>query len=158
MNTISKSAQRVQDIIHSKGLVSQVKELSQSTHTALEAANTIGCEIGQIVKSLLFCTHAKKTILLLVSGANKVNEQKMELLIGEKITKATPEFVREVTGFVIGGVPPFGHEKAVDYIFIDEDLRQYQILWAAAGTPTAVFSLKPNDLQSLTNGKIISVK
>jgi prolyl-tRNA editing enzyme YbaK/EbsC (Cys-tRNA(Pro) deacylase) len=156
---LAKSAQSVQDVLLQKGMALEVVELEASTRTANDAATTIGCEVAQIVKSLLFCSaESKQPILILASGINRVNEKTIEKLIGEKIAKADAEFTREVTGFAIGGVPPIGHKKIIDTIFIDEDLLNFDKLWAAAGTPNAVFSLRSLDIENLTNGKIISIK
>ena len=155
---LSKSAQNVQDALAQKGIKFKVVELSASTRTAQEAANTIGCEVAQIVKSLLFCTkETNKPILVLASGVNRVNEKTIEKQTGEKIIKADADFTREKTGFAIGGVPPVGHKQIIE-TFIDEDLLKYETLWAAAGTPNAVFDLHSADLARLTNGKIVSIK
>lgn len=155
---LSKSAQNVQDALAQKGLTFQVVELEESTRTALEDANTIGCDVAQIIKSLLFRTKdTRKPVLVLASGVNRVNEKAIALHLGEKIEKADANFTREVTGFAIGGIPPVGHQQVLT-TFIDEDLLKLDILWAAAGTPFAVFSLHAKDLQNLTAGTIISIK
>lgn len=156
---LSKSAQNVQDALSQKGLSFEVIELSSSTRTANEAAATIKCEVAQIVKSLLFCSEkTNEPVLILASGINRVNEKIIEKLIGEKIVKADADFTREITGFAIGGVPPVGHKRKINKIFIDEDLLKFEKLWAAAGTPNAVFSLYSNDIERLTDGKTVSIK
>ncbi|MCL9685682.1 YbaK/EbsC family protein [Legionella maioricensis] len=156
---LSKSAQRVQQALAQKGLSFELIELSASTRTANDAANTIGCDVAQIVKSLLFCTaKTSQPVLVLASGINRVNEKIIEQWVGEKIVKADAGFTREVTGFAIGGVPPVGHKQTITHIFIDEDLLQHHVLWAAAGTPYAVFSLSSREIESLTHGKIIAIK
>jgi prolyl-tRNA editing enzyme YbaK/EbsC (Cys-tRNA(Pro) deacylase) len=156
---LSKSAQSVQDVLSQKGLSFEVVELSSSTRTANDAAATIGCEVAQIVKSLLFrSANTNQPVLVLASGINRVNEKTIEKLMGEKIVKADADFTREMTGFAIGGVPPTGHKQKIDNIFIDEDLLKFEKLWAAAGTPNAVFSLRSSDLENLTDGKIVSIK
>lgn len=158
-NKLSKSAQRVQDVLSKKGLAFEVVELSSSTRTANDAATTIGCEVAQIVKSLLFCSkESKQPVLILASGINRVNEKTIETIIGEAITKADADFTRETTGFAIGGVPPMGHKQKIHHVLIDEDLLKFEKIWAAAGTPNAVFSLHSSDLESLTDGKICSIK
>ncbi|CAN5441388.1 YbaK/EbsC family protein [soil metagenome] len=155
---LSKSAQSVQDFLVNKGFSFNVVTLSASTRTANEAAVTIGCEVAQIVKSVLFRTkETHKPILVLASGINRVNEKLIAAQVGEPIIKADADFTREKTGFAIGGVPPIAHKYEID-TFIDEDLLQYQELWAAAGTPHSVFSLKSSDLNTLINGKIIAIK
>jgi prolyl-tRNA editing enzyme YbaK/EbsC (Cys-tRNA(Pro) deacylase) len=97
-------------------------------------------------------------VLVLASGSNRVNEKTIEQHVGEKIVKADADFVRDVTGFAIGGIPPIGHKQKIDFIFIDEDLMKLGSLWAAAGTAYAVFNLSSKELLELTRGKIISIK
>lgn len=156
---LSNNAKIVQDVLLNKGLAFEVVELSSSTRTAKDAATTIGCEIAQIIKSLLFRTEkTNRPILILASGINRVNEKTIERLISEKIIKADANFTREITGFAIGGVPPVGHKQTINNIFINEDLLKFDTLWAAAGTPNAVFSLHSSDLDGLTGGKIVSIK
>ena len=156
---LSKSAQNVQDVLSKKGLAFEVIELSSSTRTANDAAATIGCKVDQIVKSLLFFTEkSKQPILILASGINRVNEKAIAKIIGEKIIKADADFTREITGFAIGGIPPIGHKQKINHIFIDEDLLKFEKLWAAAGTPNAVFSLYSQDISNLTDGKTVSIK
>lgn len=156
---LAKSAQSVQDILAKKGLTCQVVELSASTRTAQDAATAIGCEVGQIVKSLIFKTkETHKPVLILASGPNRVNEKVIESFVGEKILKADAEFTREITGFAIGGIPPIGHKEPIPLIFIDEDLLKFEEVWAAAGTPNAVFNLKGKDLREMTKGKVISIQ
>lgn len=153
---LSKSAQIIQDALTKKGLDTKVLELQSSARTAEDAAKTIGCVVGQIVKSLIFKTK-DHPILVLASGCNRVNEKMISAMLGERLEKADADYTREVTGFAIGGIPPIGHKKPIQTL-IDEDLLQYETVWAAAGTPNAVFSLKSKDLLSLTGGKIISIK
>lgn len=156
---ISKdSVVRVRDILAQKGLTFEIKQFAQSTRTANEAASAIGCEVEQIMKSLLFRTvQTNQPVLILASGKNRVNEKAIEALMGETIVKADAEFTREITGFAIGGIPPLSNDK-ISAIFIDEDLLKYETLWAAAGTPYAVFSLSSLDISKITKGKVISIK
>jgi prolyl-tRNA editing enzyme YbaK/EbsC (Cys-tRNA(Pro) deacylase) len=156
---ISKSAEIVQKSLFEKRLEFEVIELATSTRTASDAANSIGCQIGQIVKSLLFCTRDRgKPVLILASGINRVSEEAIQKFVGEKIVKADADFTRTVTGFAIGGIPPVGHKTPITYVYIDEDLLQYDTVWAAAGTPYAVFKLPAKELEPLTGGKIVSIK
>lgn len=149
---------RVKDALLEKGLQFEIKQFTESTRTANEAAAAIGCEVAQIVKSLLFRTvETTQPILILASGKNRVNEQAIEVLVGEKIVKADADFAREITGFSIGGIPPLGNEK-IRNIYIDQDLLDFETLWAAAGTPFAVFSLSASDIQKITHGKFVSIK
>jgi prolyl-tRNA editing enzyme YbaK/EbsC (Cys-tRNA(Pro) deacylase) len=156
--TLSKAAQSVQDALLGKGLEAQVLELEATTRTADDAAKAIGCEAAQIVKSLVFRT--KKTdrpILVLASGVNRVNEKAIADQVGEGVAKADADFTREATGFAIGGIPPIGHKQRID-TFIDDDLLKYPSVWAAAGTPHAVFCLSSSALRELTGGRIVSIK
>jgi prolyl-tRNA editing enzyme YbaK/EbsC (Cys-tRNA(Pro) deacylase) len=154
---LSSSAKKVQDALISHGLTCQVQELPSTTRTAQEAAQTIGCQVGQIVKSLVFMgKQTQKPILVVASGSNRVNEKKLSKLVSEPIKRANADFVREKTGFAIGGVPPVGHSECLE-TFIDEDLLKFQTIWAAAGTPNSVFKLTPNDLKIITKGKTVSI-
>lgn len=159
MTTPSKSTEIVKRALCEKGLVFEVLELNASTRTANNAAMTIGCQIGQIVKSLIFRTkETQRPVLVLVSGKNRVSEEIIQKYVGEKIAKADADFTREITGFAIGGIPPLGHKNPISLVYIDEDLLQYENLWAAAGTPYAVFCLPAKELQKVSGGEIVSIK
>jgi len=156
------SAQKVQDKLQELGYQGQVVELEASARTAVEAAQAAGCEVGQIVKSLVFIlqtggTIEKKPVLVLVSGANRVHEKHLGQLLGGTLTRADAEYVREVTGFAIGGIPPAGHSSPLA-TYIDEDLLQYPTVWAAAGTPNAVFQVTPAQLVEISKGQVVPVK
>lgn len=149
---LSPSAQKVQGTLTALGFVHQVVEFEQTTRTSAEAAQAVGCAVGQIAKSLVFKgKQSGKAILVIASGANRVDEKKLRELAGEKIEKPDADFVRSRTGFVIGGVPPVSHAEPLE-TFIDETLMQYESIWAAAGTPNAVFKLTPADLVQMTGG------
>ena len=155
---LSTSAQKVQDALKKGGFTSQVVELADSTRTAREAAEAIGCRVEQIVKSLVFRgKQTNKPVLVVASGQNRVNEKRLGELAGEAIAKGDANFVRQHTGFVVGGVPPIGHSQPLT-TFIDEDLLQFTEIWAAAGTPFAVFQLTPAELQTMTGGQVVSIK
>ena len=154
---LNHSSRNVQEYLRSKGVDAQVREVPTTTRTAKEAAQVIGCSVAQIAKSVVFRTaQSGRPVLVIASGANRVNEHRMADLIGEQIEKASPEFVRESTGFVIGGVPPVGHGNPVE-TWIDRDLLKFNIIWAAAGTPFTVFSIRPDQLRTITAGNIESV-
>ncbi len=154
---LSPSAQRVQDELLRRGAACEVVEHAEPTRTAQEAADRAGCSIGQIVKSLVFRgAESGKPILVLTSGANRVDEKRIAEYAGEPIARADPDFVRTVTGFAIGGVPPIAHASPME-TYIDEDLLGYDSIWAAAGTPNAIFRLTPDELRRLTAGKAIRV-
>ena len=154
---LSQSAMRVQLALSAIGLQLEVIELPDSTRTSLEAAQALGCQVGQISKSIIFkALTTQRPVLVIASGSNRVNEKLIACLVGEEIGKADADFVRSRTGFVIGGVPPLGHTEPIE-TFIDQDLFQYSEIWAAAGTPHAVFQLRPEDLLRMTHGKLISI-
>lgn len=157
-NPMSPNVCRVQEALDGLGLKQRVREMDQTTRSAEDAARAVGCEVGQIAKSLVFKGSAsQQAILVITSGANRVNEAGLARLIGEAVLKANADFVRAKSGFAIGGVPPVGHPHPLA-VFIDEDLLQYPCIWAAAGSPQAVFHLTPQELQRITGGRIICVK
>lgn len=158
MTQLSPSAQKIQNLLNSLGYKYIVIENSESTRTAQEAADRAGCELGQIVKSLIFRGKTSgKPILVLTSGANRVDEKRISGYAGEIISRADADFVRTVTGFAIGGIPPIGHNEKME-TYLDEDFLSHQTIWAAAGTPNAIFELQTRDLQKMTDGKIVQVK
>ncbi|MCP1309290.1 YbaK/EbsC family protein [Paenibacillus tyrfis] len=155
---LKESAQRVQDKLTKLGYPNRVVELPDSARTAQEAADAIGCEVAQIAKSIIFrLKPSNKPLLVVASGVNRVDEKLISSRIDDKLVKADADFVREHTGFVIGGVAPIGHPEPI-LTMIDEDLFQYPTLWAAAGHPKAVFELTPDDLAAMTYGQVTSVK
>lgn len=158
LTKLSSTAARVQRLLIEAGYPCKVIEFSESTRTAQEAADRVGCALGQIVKSLIFRgQQSGKPILVLTSGANRVDEKHLSQVAGEPIGRADPDLVRNATGFAIGGVPPLGHATKI-VTYLDEDLLQYPVLWAAAGTPNAVFELTPAQLQRMTAGVVMKVK
>jgi len=155
---LSASAQKVQDSLLSRGFDYTVIEFQESTRTAQEAAERVGCALGQIIKSLIFKgAESGKPILVLTSGANRVDEKRISAYTGEALTRADPDFVRAATGFAIGGIPPLGHAQPIE-TWLDQDLLQYATLWGAAGTPNAIFEMSSSALQKMTGGKIAQVK
>lgn len=158
MSNLSSSAQKIQDLLIELGYEYTVIEHVESTRTAQEAADRAGCLLGQIVKSLIFKgKDSHKPILVLTSGVNRVDEKRITEYAGEHIVRADADFVRAVTGFAIGGVPPIGHTQTME-TYLDEDFLQYATIWAAAGTPNAIFELKTEDLQTMTGGKVTRIK
>lgn len=157
MGKLSKSARRVQEALKKYEVDLQVLELPHSTRTAVEAAEAVRCDVGQICKSLIFETQeTRRPLLVITSGSNRVNESALSQIIGEPIQTASPDDVREITGFSIGGVAPVGLRTSIP-TYIDQDLLQYREIWAAAGTPHAVFKVTPAQLQKITEGEVISV-
>jgi prolyl-tRNA editing enzyme YbaK/EbsC (Cys-tRNA(Pro) deacylase) len=154
---LSPTAQKVQDALSALGFPCQVVESATSSRTAAEAAALVGCDVTQIVKSLVFrAKESGRPVLVLTSGANQVNEWRIGALLREPLEKARAAFVREHTGFAIGGVAPLGHPKPLE-TFIDQDLLKHQEIWAAAGTPNALFRVAPGDLVKMTGGRVTKV-
>lgn len=158
MSSLSPSAQKIQNLLTELGYSYTVVEHAESTRTAQEAADRAGCQLAQIVKSLIFRGKtSNKPILVLTSGANRVDEKRISSYAGEPIARADADFVRAVTGFAIGGVPPIGHLQPME-TYIDEDFLAFSTIWAAAGTPNAIFELKTEDLSKMAGGKVAQVK
>jgi len=157
MSKLEPAAQRVQDALRASGVGSEVRHMRQTTRTAEEAAAACGCAIGQIVKSLIFRGgRSGRPYLLLVSGANRVDEKGVAAAIGEPLRRPDAQYVRDVTGFAIGGIPPLGHDTPLA-TFLDRTLLDYDVVWAAAGTPDAVFPIAPAKLAEATAATIIAV-
>jgi prolyl-tRNA editing enzyme YbaK/EbsC (Cys-tRNA(Pro) deacylase) len=151
------TAIKFQELLKEMRLSGGVVEFEETTRTAADAAAAIGCTLGQIVKSIIFRAQPSgQAVLVLTSGANRVDEKLVEAIIREKLGKADADFVRTATGYAIGGVPPFGYDP-IEYTYLDEDLLQYEEIWAAAGTPNAVFPLKPGELLQHTKAKTMRV-
>lgn len=150
--------QKVRDAAARKGVELDVRVFDESTHTAADAAATVDAELGQIVKSLVFVAPAGDStlepIICLVSGPNRVDLARLALVTGERdIRRATAREAQDLTGFVIGGIPPFGHIRSIRTV-MDPDLGRFQVVWAAAGTPTAVFPVPPGTLRILANAMV----
>jgi prolyl-tRNA editing enzyme YbaK/EbsC (Cys-tRNA(Pro) deacylase)/protein tyrosine phosphatase (PTP) superfamily phosphohydrolase (DUF442 family) len=155
---LSNAAQRVQNALAALGFTLAVVELPNSTRTAVEAAAAVGCSVGQIAKSIIFrAVHTDRPVLVIAAGDKRVDEAAVAQHLGEPLAKADASFVRDRTGFVIGGVPPLGHAEPLP-TFVDEDLLAHDTIWAAAGTPNAVFKLTPGQLVSLTQGSVVGVR
>jgi prolyl-tRNA editing enzyme YbaK/EbsC (Cys-tRNA(Pro) deacylase) len=134
-----------------------VVEFDESTHTSQQAADAIGCDVGQIAKSILFrSSPSGRAVMVVASGRNRVDEKKIRALLGEKVERASPVFVNEMTGFEIGGVPPLAHARDVT-VFIDQDLKNHPTVWAAGGTGNAVFEIAFDALVSLSRATVADV-
>jgi prolyl-tRNA editing enzyme YbaK/EbsC (Cys-tRNA(Pro) deacylase) len=149
----SDGAMRIQAIL---GDAFCVLEFEESTHSSAEAAAAIGCDVAQIAKSMLFRATDGTPVLVVASGSNRVDEKRVAALLGQKISRADAAFVLDRTGFAVGGVPPVGHATA-PVTFLDRDLQSYPTIWAAAGSPNAVFALTPADLVRLTGAGFADV-
>jgi len=158
MQNLKNSSQRVQDILSQHNLEIKVIEFQELTRTAQEAACVIGCEVGQIAKTLIFKgKNSGKPVCVIASGCNKVDEKKIAALVAEPIERPDADYVLKSTGFVIGGIPPLGYQFDIPP-FIDEDLMGYSEIWAAAGTPYSVFKITPHDLLNITQGTLTYLK
>ncbi len=154
---LKPSAQKVQEALRAAGFSNAVVELPDSARTAAEAAAAVGCQVGQIVKSLLFeAQPSGRAVLVAASGRHRVDELAVARVLGERVARASADFVRERTGFAIGGVPPIGHAHPVVAV-VDEALLEYDRIWAAAGHPHAVFALTPDELVRMTGGRVARI-
>lgn len=152
------TALRTQKLLIDAGVNTQVVEFDQPTRTSAEAAHAIGCQVGEIAKSVVFKSKISgQAVIVVASGKNRISENKITDLLGEQIERANADFVREKTGYVIGGVAPLGYANAVKLI-LDRDLQAYKTIWAAAGTPFSVFCLTPQQLIQLTGAQWEDVK
>jgi prolyl-tRNA editing enzyme YbaK/EbsC (Cys-tRNA(Pro) deacylase) len=154
---LPQSARSVQQALRSKGIDARVVVLPQSTRTAKDAAAAVGCRVEQIAKSLIFRrSDTDQPVLVIASGSNRVDEQRVSAHLGAQIVKADADFARAATGFAIGGIPPLGHRDAIRTL-IDRSLLELDVVWAAAGTPNAVFPIDPRRLVEITGGEVIPV-
>jgi len=133
-----------------------VRRFPEGTRTATDAARAVGCDVAQIVKSLVFVAGGRPVIAL-VSGANRLDEKRLAAAAGEPVIKADAETARTATGYAIGGVPPFGHATDVP-VFMDRDLLGHAVVWAAAGRPDSVFEIAPDRLRELSRATVLDLK
>jgi len=150
---LSATAQRVQDALTAAGVVTRVIEYDAPARTSAEAAVVLGCTVGQIAKSLVFRSASGAAVLVVASGAHRVDEAKISALAGERIGKADADFVRAITGYAIGGIPPLAHAQR-SRTFVDRNLLQYETVYAAGGTPHAMFPISPTDLVRVSEGVV----
>jgi prolyl-tRNA editing enzyme YbaK/EbsC (Cys-tRNA(Pro) deacylase) len=154
---LKPAAQRVEDLLAAQGMAGRVVEFPESTRSSAEAAAAIGCMLAQIAKSLVFRAASGRPVLVVASGINRIDEKKVKAEIGQKIGRADADYVRERTGYAIGGVAPLGHSES-PIVLIDRDLLALDPIWAAAGTPNAVFRLSPDELLRISGGSVADVK
>lgn len=155
---LAPSAQRIEEWLASRGMPGRVIEMPATTRTSAEAAAAIGCTVAQIAKSLLFRGRdSGQPILAIASGVNRVDEARLAALAGERVVRPDADYVRTATGFVIGGVPPVGHATPIA-TYIDADLLSLDPIWAAAGTPFAVFRLTAAELVELSGGRVVDIR
>lgn len=149
----SNAIERFERAARAKGLSFEVMRFQEGTRTAADAARAVACEVGQIVKSLVFLADGEP-FLALTAGSNRADPSRLAAILGaEDVRTATAEEAREATGFAIGGTPPFGHPRALT-VLVDRDLMEHRDVWAAAGTPDAVFRLSPDDLLRASRGRV----
>jgi len=152
------TALRTAQLLRDAGIDTHVVEFEQPTRTSIEAAAAIGCSVAEIAKSIVFRgKNSEQAIVVIASGDNRVSEAKVAAIVGEALTRADADFVRTTTGYAIGGVAPVGHSQAVK-LLLDEDLRRFDTVWAAAGTPFSVFPVRPEQLRSLTGADWADVR
>ncbi len=157
MDALTGSEARVADELSRLGMASEVRVMPASTRSAADAAAAVGCDVSQIVKSVIFrSVPDDEPILVLASGINRVDEGLLAEIVGGPVERATAEFVRARTGYAIGGVPPVGHVQQIP-AYLDEDLLAHPVVWAAAGSPRAVFSVAPTDLVRVTGAKVAAL-
>ena len=150
MSDLSRSARRFRERMREAGHEIDVVALSSSTRTAKEAADSIGCSVAQIAKSIVFRTASDdRPVIVVASGTNRVNVEKVSALVGAELQSANGAFVKKTVGYAIGGVPPAGHDGET-VVVLDRDLGRFDEVWAAAGTPFAVFRVEPDELPALT--------
>lgn len=150
------NSKKIKDFLESKSVQSEVKEIPESTRTSKEAAEAIGCSVSEIAKSIIFKSETGKPILVIASGPSRINEKTIGEKVGEKLSKASPEFVKEKTGFPIGGVPPIYHNEKIE-TFFDKDLLNFKEIWAAAGTPNSVFKIHPEELVRISDATVTAI-
>ena len=142
--------------LEDSGLGISVRQFPAGTRTATDAARAVGCDVAQIVKSLVFVAGGRPVIAL-VSGANRLDENRLAAAAGDPVLKADAETARTATGYAIGGVPPFGHATEVP-VYMDRDLLGYPVVWAAAGRPDSVFEIAPERLRELSRATVLDLK
>lgn len=154
---LSRSAGKVAAALAERGIDATVRELPDSTRSARDAATALGCEVAQITKSLVFRAVATdRPVLVLASGADRVDEAKLAALVGGPVEQALASWVKERTGYAVGGVPPLGHTERLA-TYVDERLLVHETVWAAAGTPRAVFAAAPRALATAAGAELASV-
>jgi len=152
------TALRTRQLLRDAGIEAEVVEFEQPTRTSAEAAAAIGCSVAEIAKSIVFRgTDSGLAVVVVASGDNRVSEAKVADEVGEPLARADADFVRAATGYAIGGVAPIGHAQPVK-LLLDEDLRRFETVWAAAGTPFAVFPVSPDQLRRLTGADWADVR
>ena len=153
---LSASAAKVQAALDAAGVSTRIVEHAIAARTSAQAADVLGCTVGQIAKSLVFRAASGRAVLVIASGANRVDEAKVAALIDEPVGRADPAFVRAVTGYAIGGIPPLGHPAPLAPL-VDRDLLRHAVVYAAGGTPNAMFPIAPAELVRASGGMVADV-
>ncbi len=161
MSSLHRNAEKIQRLLRELGGDNEVVQLSDSTRSAAEAATALGVEPAQIAKSIIFLTRSEageeRSVLVVASGRHRISKKKLRVLLGSKPRQADADAVKRFTGYPIGGVPPLGHHQE-PITLIDETLAQYEVLWAAAGTPFTVFRTTFDQLVQWTGGQVADVR
>ena len=153
----SPSVARVAQALRDGGFANEIIELADTTRSSAEAARAIGCDVAQIAKSVVFRSGAGRSVLVVASGVNRIDEDKVAALLGDRILKADADYVRARTGFAIGGVAPIAHATP-PHVFLDEDLFAFARIYAAAGSPFSVFAMAPDELERMTGGRRADIR
>ncbi len=157
-NTVLSSRARVEAALHQLGMPADIVEFATSTRSSVEAAAAIGCDVAQIAKSIVFRgKRSDACIVVIASGADRIDEKRLQTELGEAVGRADADFVRDRTGFAIGGVAPVGHDGAVT-VLVDRALWALDPIWAAAGTPNTVFRLGADDLHRIPGIRVVDVR
>jgi len=152
------TALRTSQLLRDAGIDTQVVEFEQPTRTSADAAAAIGCSVAEIAKSIVFRgANSGQAVVVVASGGNRVSESKVSEKVGEPLARADGDFVRAATGYAIGGVPPLGYSQPVKLV-LDQDLKRFEKVWAAGGTPFSVFPLQPDQLRRLTGAEWTDIK
>ena len=153
---MAETLNKFKNILNQFGINEEIIQFEESTKTSQQAADALHVKINQIGKSIVFKTESGKFVLVIASGANRINEQIIEAEVKEKLIKTNAEEIKLFTGYTIGGIPPFGHDNSM-IIFVDSDLLKFEYIFCAGGTPNSIFKINPQKMIEITSGKVIKV-
>ena len=153
---MTETLNKFKNILNQFGINEEITQFEESTKTSQQAADALHIKIDQIGKSIVFKTESEKFVLVIASGANRINEQIIEAEVKEKLVKTNAEEIKSFTGYTIGGIPPFGHDNPLK-IFIDSDLLKFEYIFCAGGTPNSIFKINQQKMIEITGGKVMKV-
>jgi prolyl-tRNA editing enzyme YbaK/EbsC (Cys-tRNA(Pro) deacylase) len=153
---MATSEDKFKSILNKLNLNVEIIKFEESTKTSQQAADALHTSVSQIGKSIVFKTKSGKFVLIIASGANRINEKTIEKELNDPILRPTPEEIRNYVGYPIGGIPPFGHDNQI-ILFIDEDLKQFDTIFCAGGTPNTIFPMSPNQIAEISHAKWINI-